>query len=289
MTFPAPAFHAPAKTLASMSWQLASDTPVLRHGLCNLAQPCLTHVQHTPRFHFHDATLLLIASGQLDLKAGNNRVSIASPSTLLLVDANTSADLIKTPGGTEERFRSVFMTLSAELLDAFHRSHPSGTTGNTRTHPYQQVMLDDELTSTFHHVVTSIDERRVSDMRLHYRLIDLLLLLAERGHHFQTVLQHSTAQRLRTLISATPDRHWTAREAGQMLAMSEATLRRRLTEESVRFEDVLIDTRMHHALMLLQTTSWHIPHIALACGYQSRARFSERFRARFGYLPSTVR
>jgi hypothetical protein len=193
MTFPAPAFHAPAKTLASMSWQLASDTPVLRHGLCNLAQPCLTHVQHTPRFHFHDATLLLIASGQLDLKAGNNRVSIASPSTLLLVDANTSADLIKTPGGTEERFRSVFMTLSAELLDAFHRSHPSGTTGNTRTHPYQQVMLDDELTSTFHHVVTSIDERRVSDMRLHYRLIDLLLLLAERGHHFQTVLQHSTA------------------------------------------------------------------------------------------------
>ncbi|MFN9474379.1 hypothetical protein [Acidovorax sp.] len=46
---------------------------------------------------------------------------------------------------------------------------------------------------------------------------------------------------------------------------------------------------MHHALMLVQTTSWSVPRTVPACGYQSRARFAERFRARFGYLPSTVR
>ncbi|WP_315138655.1 helix-turn-helix domain-containing protein [Achromobacter marplatensis] len=71
--------------------------------------------------------------------------------------------------------------------------------------------------------------------------------------------------------------------------MSEATLHRRLSDERVRFEDLLIDVRMHHTMMLVQTTSWSIPHIAQACGYKSRARFAERFRARFGYLPSTVR
>lgn len=66
-------------------------------------------------------------------------------------------------------------------------------------------------------------------------------------------------------------------------------MRRRLAGESVRFVDLLIDTRMHHAMMLLQTTSWSIPRVALACGYQSRARFADGFRARFGYLPSVIR
>lgn len=71
--------------------------------------------------------------------------------------------------------------------------------------------------------------------------------------------------------------------------MSETTPRWRLAQEHVRVDALLGDIRMHHALMLVQTTSWSVPHIAQACGYQSRARFAERFRARFGYLPSTVR
>ncbi|MBH3009130.1 AraC family transcriptional regulator [Serratia ureilytica] len=29
--------------------------------------------------------------------------------------------------------------------------------------------------------------------------------------------------------------------------------------------------------------------IAEACGYKSRARFSERFQKRFGYAPSAIR
>nr|WP_276544326.1 helix-turn-helix domain-containing protein [Pseudomonas grimontii] len=71
--------------------------------------------------------------------------------------------------------------------------------------------------------------------------------------------------------------------------MSEATLRRRLAQENARFEDLLVDVRMHHGLMLVQTTDWSIIRIAEASGYRSRARFAERFKQRFGYLPSSVR
>ncbi|MBZ4209458.1 AraC family transcriptional regulator, partial [Klebsiella aerogenes] len=40
---------------------------------------------------------------------------------------------------------------------------------------------------------------------------------------------------------------------------------------------------------LVQTTRWDMTRIAEACGYKSRARFSERFQKRFGYAPSAIR
>jgi transcriptional regulator GlxA family with amidase domain len=46
---------------------------------------------------------------------------------------------------------------------------------------------------------------------------------------------------------------------------------------------------MHHAMALLQTTGWSVPQVAAACGYMAPARFSSRFRERFGCSPSQVR
>ncbi|MYM98662.1 helix-turn-helix domain-containing protein [Duganella vulcania] len=47
---------------------------------------------------------------------------------------------------------------------------------------------------------------------------------------------------------------------------------------------------MRHRLVgLLQTTGWSAPMVAEACGYQTHARFSSRFRERYGCPPSTVR
>ena len=58
--------------------------------------------------------------------------------------------------------------------------------------------------------------------------------------------------------------------------------RREKADEQTRFEDLLIDVRMHHAMMLVQTTRWDMTRIAEACGYKSRARFSERFQKQIG-------
>lgn len=279
----------PAQAEARLHWPLPSGTPVLRRGLCALAQPVLTRVQRTPRFLFHDATVLLVAAGRLDLDDGIHPLRIDAQASVLLVDPGTCADLVKTPDSRQKRFRSIFLTLSAALLEAFQRNHSTRPPDNASPAPYRLAPLDDDLESTFHRVLESVDTKRVSDERLQCRLMDFLLALAERGHAFKDAKQSGIAGRLRTLIGEAPDQNWTAHEAGRALAMSEATLRRRLAGERVGFEDILIDTRMHHALMLLQTTSWSIPHIAQACGYQSRARFSDRFRARFGCLPSAVR
>ncbi|WP_240702115.1 helix-turn-helix domain-containing protein [Trinickia terrae] len=233
--------------------------------------------------------MLLIVSGQLDLDDGTNRMSMDTPASLLLVEPNTCADLLKTPGGTEQCFRSVFLTFPAALLDGFHRDYPATRTGPRPASPFRSAALDRDLTATLCHVLESVEESSLSDERLRHRLMDLLLALAERGHCFGHADLDSTSGRLRTLIGEAPERHWTAEVAGKELAMSAATLRRRLASEHARFEDLLIDVRMHHAMMLVQTTAWAMTRIAEACGYKSRARFAERFQDRFGYPPSTVR
>ncbi|MES2613288.1 MAG: helix-turn-helix transcriptional regulator [Pseudomonadota bacterium] len=274
----------------ALPWQLPSGAPVLRRSLCTLAQPCLKQPQHTPRFVFHEAAVVLVTAGRLDLDDGAAQVAVDSPASLLLVEPNTRADLVKTPGGSEQRFRSILLTLPTMLLEAFHRARPPDQVEREpRTASFRLMPLDDDLASTLRHVHASVEVQRVGDERLQYRLMDLLAALSERGHVFAPGALHSTAGRLRTLISEAPERRWTAHEAGRALAMSEATLRRRLAHERMRFDHLLIDVRMHHAMMLVQTTSWSIPLIAQASGYQSRARFAERFRARFGYLPSSVR
>lgn len=278
-----------APTRAPVPAPLPSGAPVLRRSLCQLARPCLTTVQHTPRFLFQDATLVHVLDGQLDLAAGAEGLAVVGGPTLLLVDPGTCADLRKTPGGGAARFRSVLLTLDAGLLESFQRGPVGAAPLPAPGAPFRALPLDDDLARSFDHAVESVGAARVSDERLQYRLLDLLCALHERGHAFRPAPGQATTRRLRTLLGAAPEQRWTAAQAGQALAMSEATLRRRLAAEQQRFDDLLADVRMQHALMLLQTTGWSMPRIALACGYQSRARFAERFRDRFGYLPSTVR
>ncbi|MFG0784943.1 AraC family transcriptional regulator [Delftia tsuruhatensis] len=270
-------------------WLLPSAAPVVRAGLCSLAQPSLRQARHTPRFLFHEACLLLVAAGRLDLHDGSHQTTVDTPSCLLLVQAHTSADLMKTPGSGGQPFRSVLLALSPELLEAFHRTRAQPAALPQDEQAFRQLPLDDDLQDALRQVLASVPSPTISDERLRYRLMDLLAALAERGHILRRAGPPGTASRLRTLIAQAPQQHWTAHSAGSALAMSEATLRRRLAGEGVRFEELLVDTRMHHAMLLVQTTGWSLQHIAQACGYQSRARFSERFRARFGYSPSALR
>lgn len=268
-------------------WRLPSAFPILRRGVCGLAQPCLRRTQHTPNFFFQDATLLLIASGRLEMHSPTRDISIEGSTSLLLVEPGTWANLQKKPAGPEKRFRSVFLTFSPELLERFHRD--SRSTAGHNPDPVRGLPLDRELKSTLRQLCASVSSPDISDERLCYRLLDLLAALAERGVGYAPPRLPGTAGRVRLLLSEAPAHPWTARETGRALAMSEATLRRRLAQEQVRFEELLIEVRMHHGLMLIQSTDWTIGRIAESCGYLSRARFAERFQKRFGYLPSAVR
>ncbi|AJP59408.2 hypothetical protein UC34_04210 [Pandoraea vervacti] len=99
----------------------------------------------------------------------------------------------------------------------------------------------------------------------------------------------SIAARVRHLIAADVDASWSSAVVSGRLAMSEATLRRRLCAEGTSLTAVLADVRMTTALTMLQATSRPISDVAMCVGYESPSRFSVRFRERFGFSPSAVR
>jgi AraC-like DNA-binding protein len=268
---------------------LPSGMPIARRGLCMLAQPCLRQPQHANRFRFLEATILLVSSGKLTLDNGEAESCLEGPSTLMAVAQNVCADLQKMPGGPDLEFRSLFLALSPEVIREFYKRYEQENSALSPVSYCCELPLDDDLSETLNHCLNGLDASRVSDRVLRHRLVGLLLALAERGILFSRPAHQTVGDLLQSLLSDAPGHQWTTAKAGRKLAMSEATLRRRLAAENLRFESLLLEVRMHHAMALLQTTGWSIPQVAEACGYQAHSRFSLRFRERFGCSPSHVR
>ncbi len=214
---------------------------------------------------------------------------LEGPSALTVVAQNACADLQKLPGGPDPAFRSMLLALAPEVLREFYRRIEQDAPCPQPVAWCSQLPLDDDLAETLNHCLRGMDAARTSDRVLQHRLVELLLALADRGVVFARPSFQTAGTLLRSMLSDAPGQPWTTARAGRELAMSEATLRRRLAAENLRFETLLLEVRMHHAMALLQTTGWSVPQVAEACGYQAHARFSSRFRERFGCSPSQVR
>jgi len=151
--------------------------------------------------------------------------------------------------------------VSTNLADAFDRA------GQTLASP--------------HEIPDSVARQRVLEVA-HWLLEDGICLRASQ-------VDTSVAYKIRALISGHLDKTWTADRVAAELAMSEATLRRRLVAEGASLTELLVDTRMSTALTLLQATTQPVSEIALSVGYESASRFAIRFRKRFGFSPTAVR
>lgn len=124
---------------------------------------------------------------------------------------------------------------------------------------------------------------------LRYRVGELLEALAWSGFVPRIRDDRASTERVRMLLAAAPGDDWHAEAVAARLAMSPATLRRRLAAEGSGFRDVLEEVRLSHALVLVQGSRQPLKWVALRCGYHSASRFAERFRERFGCLPSELR
>ena len=132
-----------------------------------------------------------------------------------------------------------------------------------------------------------------SELRGHWAR-ELLLWIAAAGVTLGDLGRTSVAVAIRRALIADPGRDWHTEAvldhlARRGLAMSAATLRRRLADEGTSLTDLVTDTRMSVALDRLQTTAAPITAIALDVGYDSPSRFAARFRARFDLPPSAIR
>lgn len=262
---------------------------VVRSGLCSLARPYLSQPRVMEKFIFPEATLIRVLNGTLTLDRGAEVREVTAASGVCLVAADTLGDIGKSPAADGSAFRSLFLTFPPVLLSRFLDRYGGAISGEAQARRLDCLPLCRALSEGIDVLVAGLESTGLSDSRLELRVFDLLLLLAERGYCFAASPPVSTLARLRQRIQDAPQQHWTAKSAGQALGMSQATLRRRLAEEGVRFEEVLREIRLLHGLLLLQTTRWSISRVAECCGYQSHARFSTRFKQRFNVSPSGFR
>lgn len=271
---------------AIVSAALSDKTPG-RPQICSVAWPRLKIAAQTQHFHFFEPTLLMVLDGRLEF-SGHDTTTILTPwSHLGLIDQHVQADFTKYPQSETAPFRSLFLTFPPALIERFNKMDTTSTTlhgGKTALLPANPALID-----ALQRLLTSFDDASLSDERVVLRAFDLLMLLKEQGFQYSSGQTSLISRRLMTMLNASPEKGWTAETASQRLAMSESTLRRKLKLEGVSFEQILLETRMHHALMLVQTTHWNMAQIADACGYKSVARFSERFKGRFGITPGRFR
>ncbi len=121
-----------------------------------------------------------------------------------------------------------------------------------------------------------------------HAVLEVLLWLDAVGLRLPPPAPPRFVDRVRALVSADLARDWTVGEASGALAVSEATLRRRLAGEG-GFAVLLADLRMNRALGLLQGSDLPVALVAAEVGYASPSRFALRFRARFGLTPGAIR
>lgn len=148
---------------------------------------------------------------------------------------------------------------------------------------------DDRLVAAFERAAIALDDPLTPAAIAEHNVREALLWLAEAGIGFGPSRPLGFVDKLRTKLASEPDAPWRSTEAARAMAVSEATMRRRLAEQGTTFGDLLADVRMTNALGLLQTTELPINRIALDVGYCCPSRFAKRFRSRFGVAPSAIR
>ena len=79
------------------------------------------------------------------------------------------------------------------------------------------------------------------------------------------------------------------REVAHRLDMSERTLHRRLAEDDLRYQDLVVDVRTKLSVALLTTTDTPLVDIAFLTGFSEQSAFQRAFKRWIGATPLSVR
>lgn len=245
----------------------------------------------TRQFHqirellIRDDTIGYVQRGQKTLFHPDQR-DIFGQDDLCLIARGTSWQVSNDPLGYAH-YQAVFVGLQPELISRFYHYYPDYLQQQPMPLSHK-LRFDTDLRQSFL-ALPDLLTPQISSARQELRLLELLLLLAERGVCFAPPQHLSISDQIRRLVGQRLDQAWTVEQIAQGLHVSPRTLQRRLGDEQLQLRQLLQDLRLEQGLGLLQTSTLPIGEIAARCGYQSHSRFSVAFRERFGFSPSVLR
>lgn len=126
---------------------------------------------------------------------------------------------------------------------------------------------------------------------------EIRLYAAEHHHQVGTVkttqpdpfYEHGLVVKMRAYILTKADEAVSAEEVAQYLNMSVRTLRRRLADIGMSFNEIRLQVRMQAAMRYLKTSHLSIERIANIVGYSDQASFTRAFQKWAGNTPDVIR
>ncbi|WP_051362246.1 helix-turn-helix transcriptional regulator [Solimonas soli] len=241
-----------------------------------------TRARHLLRsVRFAAPALIAVQSGRKQLRRGD-ACTVFEAGQWFAVPAGEQIDVENIPPGDGAPYEALCIEFDARLLRGERRDvEPS---------PWLRLRPDAALVQAVLHLRDGLATApALPDSLLRHRFEEVWLALAEQGFIAGLRAEAGIAERVRMLIAADPARAWRSAEIAARLAMSPATLRRRLADEHSSLRALLDDLRLGQALAQLQSTTRPIERIAFDAGYRSASRFAAAFRRRYGLAPSAVR
>ncbi|GAA0769548.1 helix-turn-helix transcriptional regulator [Ideonella azotifigens] len=263
----------------------ASAAPKPSPGQCAHVTAVACHRVST--LTMRDDAVVVVKQGRKTLLAAGAESVVAERGDGMLVARGTHWDVINDPAG-HGRYESLALFFGDELV----REHQAQATPTGAAVPAAQLLVvDEELREAMQRAASFLQAKAVSVAVQRHRLLEVLLLLAERGHHFRAVDELGWDERVRRLVAQRPHADWSVDAVASAFHMSASTLRRRLseTEGDPSLAALVREVRLETALGLLQTTKLPIGEIAQRCGWESHSRFSAMFQERWGFVPSVLR
>jgi AraC-like DNA-binding protein len=214
-------------------------------------------------------------------------VSHYATGSVCLLPHGSTLDVINSVG-LDGRYEARVLTLKPGLLALFVAQYPIQTSGPS-IESHAKTIADDVFTDAFSRAFDAMRAAESSDAIQRHRVLELLLVLAERGLVFSAVEPSSWSDRVRRVVAQRPHAVWSVNALARVFHVSESTLRKNLALEGNTVTGCLREVRLETGLALLQTTQLQVSEVAGRCGYESHSRFSAAFRDRYGFAPSHLR
>jgi AraC-like DNA-binding protein len=204
---------------------------------------------------------------------------------ILLVAKPQALDLENVPDKSTGRYLAIGVPLHANIIEAARQLIPAQAVGEPGR-AVASISIDPYVEDLSAWLAALV---RKDSLRVYHAMVGLALRLYENG--LREVLQPrapTLGAQIRAMIAADLTKDWSSQELEHVLAMSGATLRRRLAAEGTSLRDVIAEARLSQAFSLLSTTHLPVKTVALRVGYQSASTFSRRFSERYGVEPSRL-
>jgi AraC-like DNA-binding protein len=225
------------------------------------------------------------------IHGGERAVLVAGD--VLLVPAGVGFDARSMPDRRSGRFRSLVVMfepdIGASLARRFPRLCVTPSVGAFDPHTAHVLRADPLALQSLVHLGQTLLLADVHEELVRHRVEDLLLTLSlqhtdgSRSHDGDVVLA------VRRLVRGAPEAAWPAATVARRLALSEATLRRRLAAARTSLVTLRSEERMLLASALLLDPAAQVGEVAARCGYQSPSKFARQFRRWFGKAPRAAR